>query len=225
MTAVTKRRKWRRWLDRLYPEIQSLVIARHIYLKVGAIVQHNSRIQTPGDFAAWITRNYVLATSVSVRKLCDRRSDSISLYRLLDEIRRDPSVVTRRTFLQLYSVEDRCLAHRSFDRIAGTGRARLPASVVELDIQVLKRTERGIRRYVNKYAAHLDARNVRRRLPTFADLDSCVDQLHRLYVKYERLLSSRRPNNLLPTWQYEWTRVFRIPWIDKSTPLEIQRSN
>jgi len=40
-------------------------------------------------------------------------------------------------------------------------------------------------------------------LPTFNDLDACIDLVERLVFKYERILKRSALQSLLPTWQYD----------------------
>jgi hypothetical protein len=45
------------------------------------------------------------------------------------------------------------------------------------------------------------------------ELDDAIDLLDQLYVKYHLLFHAAWMETLLPTRQYDWQAVFRIPWI------------
>jgi hypothetical protein len=52
-----------------------------------------------------------------------------------------------------------------------------------------------------------------RRLPTFEELNTCVDLLQKLLKQYVLLLEAKALTQVLPTWQYDWKQVFRTAWI------------
>ena len=211
--AVQDRRRWRRWIKRLEPEVKELVVSMHIFTETRAIVAANREIQTPDEFHDWWSRNYAWAASVRVRQVCDVDPRSVSLVRLLKDIARTPGSITRRCFARPYRAEIQWVAERRFDTIAGKGAVRLPASVPAKDLKQLRQAESRIRVFVNKQVAHLDRMNRRRKLPKYSELHGAITLIERLYVKYERLLLSRGPGKLLPTWLDDWRSVFRKPWL------------
>jgi hypothetical protein len=146
----------------------------------------------------------------------DQRADSISLYRLLDEIRRYAEVVSRRSYVAMFPAYLRESAHRQFDAEAGVGKPYLSSSKVGSDLRALLRAHYRIRVIVNKRFAHLDQRNLRRRPPKMEDIEAVARLFERVLLRYQVLLTAKGQTGLLPVWQYDWTSVFREPWIDVS---------
>jgi hypothetical protein len=64
---------------------------------------------------------------------------------------------------------------------------------------------------VNKYVAHR-AKHPMRRLPTFTDLDQCIDVVERLAKEYSFILKAEN-TTVVPLMPYDWKRPFRVPWI------------
>jgi hypothetical protein len=50
-------------------------------------------------------------------------------------------------------------------------------------------------------------------VPTYNELDAAIDLVDRLYVKYHLLFHAANMDTTLPTRQYDWQAVFRVPWI------------
>ena len=57
-------------------------------------------------------------------------------------------------------------------------------------------------------------------LPTYAELDSCVDLLGRLAKDYSLLLEQTALVEVVPVIQEDWKAPFRVPWIQAPAPQE-----
>jgi hypothetical protein len=52
-----------------------------------------------------------------------------------------------------------------------------------------------------------------RRLPTFAELDACIDELGRPLQRYTLLLTHAGLSDVVPTLLEDWRAPFRVAWI------------
>jgi hypothetical protein len=68
--------------------------------------------------------------------------------------------------------------------------------------------------YADRVIAHYDSRGLAQPTPKFSDISDCLAVLEKLVLRYVLLLNGAWQDSLLPTFQYDWKRVFRIPWID-----------
>lgn len=123
------RQKCRRWLKRIERDVFDLLIARHIYEGIGAIVLNNRDIQRPGDVHSWMSRNYGTAIAIGIRRQADLRSDVTSLARLLKNIADNADAVTRESHVSHYSVRLRHAGDAWFDNFAGPARQALPSKI------------------------------------------------------------------------------------------------
>jgi hypothetical protein len=64
---------------------------------------------------------------------------------------------------------------------------------------------------VNKHVAHR-AKHPIRRLPTYGELDRCVDVLERLAKDYSLILKAEG-TDVVPTIIGDWKKPFRVAWI------------
>lgn len=214
------RRKWRRWVKRLRPEVQDLVVSRYIYEVLGRIVQANKLVQSPNDFHTWVSRNYAFTAAVGVRRLADltqpRRTISMAI--LLDDIARHPAAITRTSHVRRYSPDMRDAGEWWFDKFAGKGEKTLSSSIPTEDLRQITSAQQRIRVFVNQRIAHLSKRNTRRLPLKLREVHDTIGLIERTYLRYTILLEASAPPTLLPTWQYDWKSVFYRPWIESPPP-------
>lgn len=210
-------KQWDEWLKIIYTDIQELVIRRHIFWEVQKIIRANHRIQKSSSFYTWMGSVYAAAASIGIRRQIDERKDVISFYRLLFEIRRKPEVLSRKRYVSLYSEPEirARVADRHFDRFAGRGKPHVDPRIVGKDITDLTAITSKIKDYANERVAHIGKKGPKI-VPTYKDLDECIDVMENLLIKYWALFHAEAIKNLLPTWQYDWKEIFRTPWIPAS---------
>jgi len=184
------RRKWRSWSRVLTREVGDLLWQRQIFLDLNEVGRHNDRIGEPSAFIDWIRLNYVVSTSVEIRRLTDLDPRSISIGRLLWELIAYPSVITRSAHRSLYSPGQVEIADISFDNLAGAGRDSLSSRSVRSDLRRLEDAEERVRRLVNKRFAHRAGPGAVRKQPTYQQLHGVLDVLDGVAVKYHILLTA-----------------------------------
>ncbi len=180
---------------------------------------------------------------MGVRRQLDKRADSVSLRRLLGEMAQKPQILSRQRHVIAYAVklmgggdtapsapppdgevqggayaltrsEAEHIANESFDKYADRGNPHMPPSVIQQDLADLEKQGNTVKTFATKKVAHLDE-NPPAALPTFDELDACVDFLERLVLKYELILKTSASCSLLPTRQYDWKAIFYEPWIPR----------
>lgn len=205
--------KWLNWLETIEREITWLAIHRHVFWETHKIIEANPSIQKPSAFYTWMKSAYVTDIAVGIRRQLDSDPDTISLWNLLDELTMHPQAMSRQRFVALYkgsTVE--MFADQDFDRFAGKGQPHIDASLIRADLTRLEALWSVIKKYINRRITHTDQRDVAY-LPTFDDLDGCQDLLEELLRKYVLLFRASSLTEVLPTFQYDWTAIFREPWI------------
>src|SRR5215831_11661098 len=105
------------------------------------------------------------------------------------------------------------MADHDYDKHVGAGRNELDPQRIQQDIDLLTAKTDQIRHYVNKKLAHYDMKGLKQPVPTFNDLDDTMKSLKELLQKYNLIMRATWLSDLLPTFQFDWIEVFRIPWI------------
>lgn len=196
------------------------------------MIQANPALQVPSSFYDMMRATYIESMSVGVRRLVDWDRRSISFVRLMDDIADHPEVISRPRFVRSprrraalsddAGIRSRTLSARSFmrqrvlhpgfDRFAGVGGRHVRRSLINSHKRRLVRAHDRLRRFVNKHVAHT-SQHPMRRLPTFADLDACIDLLEELLIEYVELIEGKGLTDVLPVWQYDWKAPFRVAWL------------
>ncbi len=165
-------------------------------------------------FGVW----YATTQTSSVRRQLDRRRDTVSLRRLLDDIAQHPRVASRERHIAVWlrkgpDPQLEADAHENFDRFAG-GRDRdhVDAAGVRADIERLEAAGSVVEKYAHEAVAHTAAEQTHE-VPTFDELNRAIDQIGELAQKYASLLKAVMIARLEPVIQYDWKAPFRQPWI------------
>jgi hypothetical protein len=211
----SKLREWLKWLKVIHDEVKDLVTSKDIFWKVQNIIKTNRRIHQPSAFYSYLGNTYVSHAVMGVRRQLKVDNQSVSFARLLEEIVDSPQTLSREYYVSLYKgspVED--LAEVEFDKFSGTSHVHVCPHMVCMDLAQIKEVGRRCEDFADRRVAHRDKRNPKV-LPTFDDLDTCIDILDKLYVKYHCMFHAQGNGSLMPTDQNDWTAVFREPWIAK----------
>jgi hypothetical protein len=65
--------------------------------------------------------------------------------------------------------------------------------------------------FVDKHVAHHHRRRMRR-LPTYVDLNKCVDLIEKLAQEFSLILKAEG-TTVVPSMPYDWKKPFRVAWI------------
>ena len=213
-----KLEKWIRWLEVIKGEIQDLVVAKYTFTEVQSIVRNNNKIQKNSSFYDYFTRTYLSHTMSGLRRQLKSDKQSISLVRLFEEMISSPETFSRSFYREKY--EDSVVqefADKDFNNFAKPDQSHIDATLIESDLSELRNITKRCEDFTDKRLAHRDKREPKE-IPTFKDLDSCIELLDKLYVKYHLLFHATSMDTLLPTWQYDWKSIFRQSWIDDNQP-------
>jgi hypothetical protein len=208
-----KLKKWLRWLDVIKAEVQELVMAKHTFHEVQKIIGDNPKLHQPSSFYDYLSRTYVSHVVIGLRRQIKCDIQSISMARLFEEMIESPEVMSRSYYVDLYkgSVVE-AFANKDFNKFAVPEATHINASLVEADLVHLREASKRCEDFADKRVAHHDKREPKE-LPTFNEVDRCIDLLDELYVKYFLLFHASSMSSLLPTCQYDWKSIFRVPWI------------
>ena len=207
--------KWIQWLDVIYKEITSLSVNRHIFWEVQEIIKTNKKIQKPSSFYEFLGSAYGSLTVMGIRRQVKIDKQSISFARLLDQIAKTPSVISRQRFVALYGADQTMIefGERDFKKFVDrTGRHIDPSIVID-DLARLRTKASKCEKFADMRVAHFDKRALKNP-PAFKDIDECIDYLEELLKKYTLIFRATCLTSVLPTWQYDWKEIFLYPWIE-----------
>ena len=214
MTSLdTKRRRWRRHLDRMRDEqvdplVHHLTIFRAFQETVGA--RRTLTHEGATELADWIAVNYIAFSSMWIRKTAERsparakkkkrkkkrRPDrrSLSLCRLLEELLEEPDALTYKRFRRMFhgkKLPERII-RQQWERNFGTGQ-RLSQRDVKRDIRSVEQATQNVKKFVDKQVAHTGLNRRLHVMSSFGEIREAVERLDRVFRKYQLLISGRVP--------------------------------
>jgi hypothetical protein len=207
--------KWQQWAERIKSEVENrLVNPRQVFRGFVEIVNANAKHigEHDGEVFVWfVQRCYVSLTAMAIRSHEKRSDDSISLMRLLTQIRDSANEFTFQFFLERFPPDPAYVDWQTvvFGHFSEDGNAVSPL-IVSKDIDDLKALTVQVEKLADRSLAHLDKRGFDA-IVTFADLDACIDTFDRLVCKYLKLLNGGGYTTLEPTILANWTKIFTVP--------------
>lgn len=205
--------KWDRWLESIYIEITNLSRYRYIFREVQKIINNNPKIQKPSVFYEYFGVSYSALIFMGIRRQVKTDKNSISFARLLEEIIETPDILSRTRYVSLYKVSPvKHLADEYFDKFYGKGKNYVDPELFIKDLNDLQKKAKLCECFTDKTIAHRDIKEPKT-IPTFKDVNDCIDLLEELMKKYYALFRAASLVSILPTFQYDWKEIFKKPWI------------
>jgi hypothetical protein len=203
---------WNEWLDTISQDIFDLAMNRDTLRELRKIVAANPAVQEPGFFHEWLLKLYATTQAVGVRRQNDGAKDVVSLRRLLESMKANTHLLTRKRFINLYPHEMRDRhANRDFDKYCGVGWPCLDPATVDNLLRRLDDTAAAVHNFVSKRVAHqVEGASA---TATFDDLDKALDSLEYVLKRAVMMLRADGLSTAVPVNLENWKAVFRRPWI------------
>ncbi|MEK6756973.1 MAG: hypothetical protein AABZ02_12540 [Bacteroidota bacterium] len=211
------RQKWRSWLDEIGNELGWLLTGRDFFWRLQRTVESNKKIQSPAILHNWIADNYVAKVATGIRKMVDKK-ESVSLYRLIWGIKKNPDVITREYFVSQWRDEflrEMGTADRTFDVFAKAGEERMDPERLDTALGKLDEGTCLVKHFTDKWVAHWDKNRENAPMPTFGDLDRALDTIDGVWCEYRLLLERCAPDTRKPAMALDWEAPLRHRWIEE----------
>lgn len=211
--------KWQYWIDgTIKNSVLTMHLHRDAWREVAAMLEANG--QLPESYWWEFMRDtYATTQAVAVRRQADTHKDVASLGKLIEEIRDDPSRITREFWLAEWTSEDKFLrmeAERGWTtQYAGTVGDHLDPLIPAADFDALQAASADVRGYVDQHVAHAERppRAPSQVTLTLSDIHDDIDVIGDLFKKYYNLLTASSYVFLVPVIQHDWLAIFREPWM------------
>ncbi len=215
-----KLKKWIKSLRIIENEVTELLVNNDIFTEVQQIVKKSKDIQEiPSSFYGYFKNTYVSDIIMRIRRQIKTDSNSISLAGLLTDISKYPEILSRKYYKTLYKNKRirTLVADEHFDRWSGKGKVSssfISKKMVDDDLRNLRKSLKKCEKFADKRIAHIDKKKIKD-IPSFKDASDCIDVLDKMCVKYKLIFhaASTSGGTLMPTYQYDWKKIFKYPWI------------
>jgi hypothetical protein len=208
--------KWQKWARRIKDDVSlRLVEPRQVFRGFAEVVNGNRKHITRrngGVFCELVKQGYVAQVAMAIRSHVKVDKDSISLMRLLVQLRDNAQRFTFTFFLEQFPRDPNYVDWQTgtFGQFSEDGRT-VSTLIVQSHIDQLKSLTSQVETMADRSIAHLDKRVFTGSL-TMGDLDKCIDAFDKLVCKYLSLITSSGYATLEPTITFDWERIFRVPF-------------
>jgi len=210
--------KWARWCETTIKDnVLTMHLHRNTWVEVSKIIENNGQLP---DSYWWqfMWETYAVTQAVAVRREADIHKDVASLGKLIQEIREDPSRITRDFWIGLWDDDDEPTlmhAQRAWAKQYGGGTdIHLDPAIPSADSDTLAAAASRVKTYVDKHVAHADASPASAAITiSLTDVHDAIDVVGHLFKRYYNLLTAASYASLVPVIQHNWTAVFREPWL------------
>ena len=173
--------KWRDWIKNdLLSQFQKIFHLKSIGDAFEATLQPFAGTEPEWcELVEWMAINYVGNMASAIRRLADKRSDVISLRRLLEDAKQNAALIT----------PDNLSKYRGPIGPAGEPVRGSVEWALASDLKSLTTHGESITEFVNKMVAHhgIDAHKIA--VPTYGDFRNAIDIFHRIYRKWALFLA------------------------------------
>ena len=212
------RNAWERWASaimKVKDDLQTTVNDRAVFQGFSDLVRENEAWIGAHEgmfFCNFVVRAYVAKVALGVRRQVKAQDDSLSLLRILSQIKDCAPQLTFDFFLKLFPRDPEYVPWQepTFKNISADGRVA-SAGLINGDIEEIKRLTAEIEAYADRALAHLDKRGYDGKV-TFDDLDNAIEALDRIACKYIAVLTGQGYPSLEATVVFDWKRIFSVPW-------------
>ncbi|MCI0379590.1 MAG: hypothetical protein L0215_18435 [Gemmataceae bacterium] len=217
-------KKWHEWAERIDEDVTLwLVEPRQVYLGFVDIVDANKKHieeNEGGIFVLFVAQCYGSQAIIAIRRHLKVSNESISLMRLLEQIRDCASQFTYAFYLEQFPIDPKYVRWQvpTFRQFSEDGKTVAPA-LVQKDIDELKDLGATIEVLADRKLAHLDKRGFDGSV-TFGELHQCIDAFNRVVCKYLKLIRGGGPATLEPSIILDWKKIFRVPFDIRRTTSE-----
>jgi hypothetical protein len=212
MESLQQFNKWSEWLKEVGNEIKQLAWVDDVFWQVQAIVGANDGINKAGRFQRWLPYTYVQTTTIGLRRLTDKSKNTQSLSRLLNNMKSNATLFSRKRFVELHDKEIHKFADEWFDELAGGNFNHIPKSQFMKISHELDDTAKLLTPFANDFVSH---NSTKKRTVSFRYHDArlAIVSAFNAYKWCSRVLDSTVPTNIVPTPQSEWLHYLSVPWI------------
>ncbi len=204
-------KKWIRWIDQIKIDLMNLLNHQQIYNEFISVANKNLEHVKKYNgiyFCRFIMSCYGVSATVGIRRHIKSNLQSISLIRVLEQMKNCAKDFTYDSYLKVYPLKGWVWQEATFRLLSKDGRL-ISSELIEDDIKKLKKLSKKAETLVDRVYAHLDRRGTRVKL-TFEELEKTLEAYNQIACKYICFLTGTHNSTLQPTIQDNWQDIFTV---------------
>lgn len=141
-------------LDAVWQQIVHMSHVDDVFWQLESVIQANPAIDRPGIVQNWLANTYSDSVVVGLRRIGDHDRKTVSLWRLLEHMKKYAMSLTRAWFVTLHDRSMWKNADSWFDKLAGAGAQFVSPDAMKAKQADLDTALEPIRRFANDYLTH-----------------------------------------------------------------------
>jgi len=213
--------KWGEWLKSIKADLQPALLDADVFRDFSAVIEENSAWidqHEGGYFCGFIARCYAHRMALAVRRQIKEGSQSISLMRIIGQIRLCAPQITFADYMRFFPAEPigppwQALTFRKMcdpNVPSVTDDVTVSETVIGQDVARLQQASSAIEAFADRVVAHADSRGFQGKV-SFADLRTAVEAFDQVAIKYIVFLTGDGYDSLKPHLQFNWNQIFDYP--------------
>jgi hypothetical protein len=207
---------WQRLLEEIHTELLFAFRNRYVFREIMGMFQKNDTLKADGGFVwEYLRLTYGHYQAMGVRREADRGSNVMNLSQLMYQMSHRPEVMSRKRYKAHFpadTVIPEQMQDEQFTNMCGSGDYMDP-KIIKKDRRRLERDCKKVVDYANKMIAH---RSTEKRELTLVEIHTAMDAIEAVHKKYYVLLTGGGLVTVTPAIQFNWEKVFMIPWAPKA---------
>jgi hypothetical protein len=206
--------RWQEDVSRISYEVVEMHHNRNVYRTVLAIAVEHGKLP-PSAFFLYLNATYGVTQVAAVRRQADVRRGTVSLARLLDQIKGEPQRLTRDGFVERFDPDDIRAGFAKWSELfAGRVRDYVDPALVKADLDELGAAAKQAKDWADDNVAHTGRERRVAKPPTLGELDGAIDTIGRVFERYNLLLLGSSYHHLAPLGVREdLDALFRQAWV------------
>lgn len=206
--------RWKSWTDKIKEDLQNIINYHQVYEYFFEMVNANLEYIKKNHgvlFCNFIRKCYGVYAAAGIRRHVKNEKNSISLMKLLDQLKKSANQFTYEFYLQQFPPEkDKWEWQESTFASFSKNQQSLSKSMISGDIDTIKSIAGQVSNFTDRAIAHLDQRGIQENV-TYDDLADSINLFNRTACKYFTLITGNGYTTLKPTILHDWTKIFTIP--------------
>ena len=207
-------KNWKGILEGLTNDVIDMIESHFLFNRTMEVAVANPELAEGEFFWDNLKKNYASSMVLGITRQIDDKKEVESTTRFLMDLKKHHLQVTKEWYMSEYEkspVLGREYGKSEFEQNFGVG-DHLDANIVQADIDALRQSTAKIEDFRNKRVAHKNKDKTLVFDVSFDDLSTALKELERIIKKYQ-ILINQSGMELMPVIQYDWEKVYRIPWL------------
>lgn len=215
------------WLKVIHDHVYDLSSKQFIFGHLWRLIKENPELQKrQSHLYLWIYNLYVESMAMAIRRLCDEDDRTVSLVRFLGFVKKDPSVISRAKYGNLFPTDTishpalpgevkaalrKHIINRGYDQTVGECISQPRGKDLRKEIRQLTRLADEIVDYATKRVAHF-GKEPPKLYPGLESIDRVIEQSSAIVQKYYLLLKAV-DMDMNVYFHYDWSAPLRVTWL------------